>query len=151
MRREKSAGIVIFRRDGLPRFLLLKYKRLNDERGEHAYWDFPKGHVEAGETETQAALREAEEETGLSDIVLVKGFKETIEYYFRTDDTIRKQVVFFLGETHAENVTISDEHLDFSWQPYGKALAMLGFKNAKQVLTAANEFLARTKTLRDFS
>lgn len=53
----KAAGGVVERPDG---------KRLLMIRNDRA--DLPKGKVEAGETLAQAALRETEEETGLSDI-----------------------------------------------------------------------------------
>ncbi len=53
----KAAGGVVERPDG---------KRLLMIRNDRA--DLPKGKVEAGETLAQAALRETQEETGLSDI-----------------------------------------------------------------------------------
>ncbi len=39
-------------------------------RGGHG-WTFPKGHVEEGETDEQAARREIEEETGLTGLELI--------------------------------------------------------------------------------
>ena len=56
---ERSAGLLLFNdTPGLPRrFLLLDY-------GKH--WDYPKGHVEAGEDDVTAAHRELHEETGIS-------------------------------------------------------------------------------------
>ncbi len=53
----KAAGGIVERPDG---------KRLLMTRNDRA--DLPKGKVEAGETLAQAALRETQEETGLSDI-----------------------------------------------------------------------------------
>lgn len=55
---QKSCGVVPFRRAGVePEFLLLF------QRGSGT-WSFPKGHMEAGETEERTALRELFEETG---------------------------------------------------------------------------------------
>ena len=61
----------------------------------YANWDFPKGHVEEGETLTQTAIRETEEETTLShgeDYILTgdsspsttygRGKKQKTAYYF---------------------------------------------------------------------
>ncbi len=76
MKSEKSCGIVVFREE-LPErlYLLLHY--------EEGHWDFPKGHIEAGETEKEAAFREVYEETGIPepDFELMMGFRERIEYY----------------------------------------------------------------------
>lgn len=55
----ESAGFIIVDFSGeTPRALCL----LND----YGQWDFPKGHLEMGETRLDAALRETEEECGLS-------------------------------------------------------------------------------------
>src|SRR5581483_1525955 len=55
-----SAGVVIVRPTPAGwRYLLLRVYRT---------WDFPKGGVEAGETALQAAIREVQEETSLTDL-----------------------------------------------------------------------------------
>ncbi len=54
------AGGVVVRGDGLElRVLLVTAKRQPNQ------WVFPKGHIEAGETVEQAAVREVEEESGV--------------------------------------------------------------------------------------
>lgn len=45
------------------------------------WWDLPKGHVEPGETTAQAALREVEEETGLTDVRLGEPLTTTQHFY----------------------------------------------------------------------
>ncbi|MDZ4384915.1 MAG: NUDIX domain-containing protein, partial [Candidatus Moranbacteria bacterium] len=61
---EKSVGAVVFRKKetGGKEFLLLHYPS--------GHWDFPKGHIESGETEEGTLRREVEEETGLKDLKL---------------------------------------------------------------------------------
>ena len=39
-------------------------------RDRYGQWGLPKGHLEDGESSKQAALREVNEETGLSDLEL---------------------------------------------------------------------------------
>ncbi len=128
---EKSCGVVVFRLDGGKRlYLTLHY--------EEGHWDFPKGHVEAGETEARTALRELEEETGIRDVELVFGFREPLEYFYKRDGmTMHKEVIFFLGRTESPDVRLSDEHVGFEWLPYEEAIRKLTYKNAREVLARA--------------
>jgi bis(5'-nucleosidyl)-tetraphosphatase len=49
-------------------------------------------------------------------------------------------------ETHTAKVELSYEHIGSDWLPYQRSMEKLTFKNAKDVLTKANEFL-KTKGL----
>jgi|SRR5476651_1395645 len=63
--RRRSAGVIVSRGQGPDRkFLILRAWR---------HWDFPKGAVEEGETEIQAAIRETAEETALDNLVFSWG------------------------------------------------------------------------------
>ncbi len=152
MKHEKSAGGIIFREDGGKKyFLLLHYTRINDQRGEHTYWDFPKGHVEESESEMDTLFREIEEETGLKDIKIIEGFREKIKYFFNLKGTlINKEVLFFLCETKSKDVNISSEHIGFAWLEYKEAVERLDFKNSKDILTKAKKFLSHTKKLTEW-
>ncbi len=134
-KKEKSAGAIIFKKEGKSKkFLLLHY--------EEVHWDFPKGHVEKNETELETAKREIEEETGLNELEFLKKFHETISYYYKRGGKIyHKEVVFFLAETGESAIKISKEHVGFEWLEFGKALEKLTFKNAKELLKKANDFL----------
>ena len=70
----RAAGAVVFRRSerGIRLLVLRAYKN----------WDLPKGMVEPGESELDAARREVAEETGLADLDYPFGdeFKETVPY-----------------------------------------------------------------------
>ena len=138
---EKSAGAVIFRKEGKRLlFLLLHYP--SGARRPREYWDFPKGHVEKEEKAEDTVKRETEEETGLKDIEPLEGFKETIKYFFKfKNQNILKFVTFYLAETKTEEVKISGEHIGYKWLPYKKALEQLAFKNAKEILRKANNYL----------
>ena len=142
---EKSAGAVIFRKEGdKPLFLLLHYPGL---RHSKTYWDLPKGHIEKGERIDETAKREAKEETGLPDIEIIPGFKETIKYFFKWGGkNILKFVTYFLAETKTEKVKISSEHMGYQWLPYEEAMEQLTFKNAKAILKKADDYLLKNKT-----
>jgi 8-oxo-dGTP pyrophosphatase MutT (NUDIX family) len=132
---EKSCGVVIFKENGENReFLALHYP------GGH--WDFVKGHVEKGEDEKQTALRELAEETGITDVALIDGFRETMEYTYEWKGQMyHKDVVYFVGKTQTQSIKISHEHQNFKWLPFEKALEQFTFDNAKNILKKAQQFL----------
>ena len=138
MRKQKSAGIVLFRNvSNKNEFLLLNYPQ--------GHWDFVKGKVEEDETPHETALRETKEETGISDIEFIDGFEESVEYDFRfKKEDIHKKVIFFLAKTDEKNIKLSHEHNDYIWLEYNDALKKTTFENAKNVLTKANKFLSST-------
>jgi len=149
MEKEKSAGAIIFRREGGNiYYLLLHY--------ESGHWDFPKGHIENEEEIQETVLREVKEETGLEDIKFIQGFKEEIQYFFRRSygqrtkfqeqsstrlPLIFKKVLFYLTETSKKDIRISPEHLSFKWLLFEEALKKTTYKNAKEILRKAHQFL----------
>jgi 8-oxo-dGTP pyrophosphatase MutT (NUDIX family) len=137
MAKEVSAGAVIFRVvDDIPKFLLLH------ARGSKLVWGFPKGKIEQGEQPIETARREIKEETGLIDLDFKEGFAETIHYFFKQkEETISKDVHFFLVETRTDKVTLSKEHIGYIWLSYETALKKLSFKNSQDVLKKANAYL----------
>ena len=139
MRKQKSAGIVLFRNiSNENEFLLLNYPQ--------GHWDFIKGKIEQNETPHETAIRETKEETGITNIEFVDGFEESVEYDFRfKKEDIHKKVIFFLAKTNEKNIKLSHEHSDYLWLEYNDALKKTTFENAKNVLTKANEFLSSTR------
>lgn len=139
---ERSAGAVVFRREGALIFYLLLHYELG-------HWDLPKGHIEKGEKTEGAARREVLEETGITDLEFISGFKKTIEYRYAWPPKAKEQefrmkfVAFFLGETRQSSIVISDEHIGFVWLPYDGALDKLTYKTAKDVLMAGDSFLKK--------
>ena len=132
---ETSAGIVLFRQEnGTNKFLLLHYPS--------GHWDFVKGKMEPGESTRETAVREAKEETGISDISFLKDFEEWIEYDFQfRGELVHKKVVFFLAETKTRQIKISSEHLGFTWVDYDAAVEKTTFDNARKVLARARILL----------
>jgi 8-oxo-dGTP pyrophosphatase MutT (NUDIX family) len=148
MKTEISAGAVIYRKEnGQNLFLLLRYPAVCHRSGRD-YWDYVKGHIESGESERETIMREAAEETGLSDLKLAEGFLQKMEYFFTFEgQKIFKIVNFRLAETFSQDIVLSDEHNDFAWLPFDEAYKALSFDNAKKVLAAANEFLHKSGQL----
>ena len=143
MKQERSAGAIVFIKEKEPIYLLLQY--------EAKHWDFPKGNIEKGEKDIETVKREIEEETGITDIEIVKDFKEKIQYYFKfKGELINKTVVFYLAKTKTNEVKLSFEHIGSIWLTYKEAMEKLTFKNAKEILKKADDFLETHKTLDDF-
>jgi 8-oxo-dGTP pyrophosphatase MutT (NUDIX family) len=141
--REKSCGAVVFiKKDSSTKYLILNYSA--------GHWDFVKGNVEPGETEKETVLRELQEETGITDAAFVDGFKETIAYFYRRQGlTVHKEVVFFIMESHTEKVVLSFEHVGYLWLDYQSTMEKLNFKNAKDVLQKAHDFLKKKGTVKN--
>ena len=132
---EKSAGAIVFRKEKE----VLYYLLLHSELG---HWGFPKGNIEKGESLTGTIKREVKEETGIKDIEFISNFKETIKYFYKREGkNIFKTVVFFLTETKTKDIKISWEHVGFEWLSYNKAFKKITFKNSKQILKKANDYL----------
>ena len=133
---EISAGAVIFRKNSRLQFLLLHYPS--------GHWDFVKGKIEVNENPNQTTIRETKEETGITDLDFVNGFEESVEYEFQYDgELIHKKVIFFLAKTNAVEIKISYEHLDFVWLEFKEALEKITYRNARSVLSKANQLLER--------
>ena len=116
----RAAGAVVFRRsDRGNRLLQLRaYKN----------WDFPKGLVEPGESELDAAKREVREETGLGGLDYPFGdeFKETLPY------AGNKIARYYLAETDAEKIDLPvapelgrPEHHEYRWVSFDEAEELL--------------------------
>jgi len=142
--REKSVGAVIFRRANVGGkqkilYLILHY-HIHDN-----YWEFPRGGMEKDENETQTALREIREETGLkeTDLKFVGGFRAAMHYFYTLEGTRRsKDAVYFLAESKTDVIKLSAEHIEFKWLDYDEALKMFKFENARDMLKSAHDFLA---------
>ena len=147
---EKSVGAVLFREhEGAGKeFLLLHYPS--------GHWDFPKGHVEKGESEEETLRREVEEETGIRDLEMIKGFRKSVFYFYQAKGQERekrlasgralnvlKKVVFHLAKTGQEEVKVSSEHVDHAWLSEEEALERITFADPKKVFKKALERLAR--------
>lgn len=108
--RTLSAGVVVVRFEaGDWRCLLLR---------AYQYWDSPKGQVEPGETPLQGALREVQEETGITDLDFVFG-----DDYVETGPYAQGKIArYYLARTATREVVLGvnpelgrPEHQDYRW------------------------------------
>jgi 8-oxo-dGTP pyrophosphatase MutT (NUDIX family) len=130
------------KQQGTTEFLLMKHPNR---------WDLPKGHCEAGESFEETALRETEEETGISRhaIELDHRFQFALTYpvtYKKTGDQVfEKQVHYFLGYLQAKPPLALTEHESaewFRWNPPHQIQA----QTIDPLLAAVAAYLSTSKT-----
>lgn len=131
MKSEKSCGAVVFRqKDYKDQVLLIKHVN-----GGH--WAFPKGHVENNETESETALREIKEETGM-DVTLYTEYRKVVTYSPKFDVT--KDVVYFVAMAdNSEPVRQEEEISRIKWVDMKDAIDFVSYDNDKKVLLGAIE------------
>ena len=112
-----------------------------DRRGR-LMWSLPKGHVELGETREQAAIREVEEETGISGRILAP--LGAIDFWFVADGRrIHKTVHHFLMERTGGELCADDaEVVEVQWVPLTEVSAKLAYADERRLMEAVPELLA---------
>ena len=142
MDKEFSAGAVIFKRKGPEILFLVIYSARN------RIWGFPKGHLEHGETEEEAALREIKEETGLDNLQFIEGFTEKAAYETISKrppfkgERIEKYVTYFLCEIMDQDVIVDGKEIaDYKFLSIDEAEKLIRFRNLQNILRRAYDFL----------
>jgi len=112
-----------------------------DRRGR-LLWSLPKGHLEAGESAEQAAVREVAEETGIDGVVLAE--LGTIDYWFVTEDRrIHKTVHHFLMRAVGGELSDADvEVTEVAWVPLTDLQTRLAYADERRLARRAGELLA---------
>ena len=116
MKKEKSCGCIIVNEGKV----LLVYERRRN------FWGFPKGHVEANETEIETATREISEEVGL-EVEIDSTKRYTLNYVI--NGSIDKTIVLFLARPKTLKIQKQYEEISSAkWFTISDALSTLTFK-----------------------
>jgi 8-oxo-dGTP pyrophosphatase MutT (NUDIX family) len=137
--RVRSAGGVLARRelDGSVSVLLGRRRGL---------WRLPKGKLEPGETDEQAAVRELAEETGRRARVL--GYLGENIFRFREQgQRIEKTAVHFLLADEGPARDPDGEFEELAWHPIARARRLLRYPGERHSVVAAIELLAEDPSL----
>lgn len=133
MKYEKSCGAVVYKERQGRRLYLIEHT----PSGKSV---LPKGHVEAGESEEETALREIREETNL-EVELDTSFREIAVYSPKPG--VEKTVVYFLAQPITEDIRCQPgEVVSAEWLPYEKAEPMISYPQVRRVLREAEKRLA---------
>jgi len=103
----------------------------------------PKGHLDAGETPLQAAIREVREEAGVS-VEHLADLGEVRYWYTRGGRRISKGVEFFLfGYLSGEIADHDEEVEEVRWVPLPEAQRSLSYAGEREMVGRAIALLAR--------
>ncbi len=141
---DRSAGGVIFR----------PYQKVDEERTRYyvaliarshtGWWDLPKGHLEDGETDAEAAVREVAEETGLYGEIVVE-LGESRYMNETRHGALRKVVRWYLMRDTAPDiqppVPQPGETQDAIWCDLDDAIPLVYFDNTRAILLKARRYL----------
>lgn len=141
IRREISAGGVVARQEKEKWFVAI----LKTEHKRGPVWILPKGHVEPheGETVSDAAKREVQEEAGITDLSIKEQLGVT-RYSFQAETAlVKKTVHYFLMITNQRRLTPQAEEglLAAVWQPIDTAISMLAYDTDQQIVERARQRL----------
>jgi 8-oxo-dGTP pyrophosphatase MutT (NUDIX family) len=107
------------------RVLLLFDKRAGEFR-------LPKGHVDPGESDEEAAVREVQEETGLADVAIVSDLGEqTVEFDGPTSHVKRVEHFYLMRKTGDAAFPRPEKDVarfDVQWLPVDEAQRQLAFE-----------------------
>src|SRR5918993_4170234 len=113
-----------------------------DRRGR-LLWSLPKGHIEAGETAEQAAVREVAEETGI--VGRIVGRLGTIDFWFMADGRRGHQTVPPYPLV-AQGGGVSDEDVEVAavaWVPLEEIAHRLAYEDERALVARAPALLDR--------
>lgn len=123
-----SSGAIILREiDGTLKIALAHRSRALN------LWVLPKGHVEAGESLEQAALREIYEETGLASVQLLKHLGTIARESTKSDGyTELKTIHFYLAyalNTGSSHAPTDERFIEVGWFAPEEALQLLPYES----------------------
>ena len=134
-----AGGFVISKTDGSLVALMARFNR-----GGKLEWCIPKGHLEANETNEQAALREVFEETGLQ-AKIIEYLGEVSYQFIQGGKIVNKTVhVYLMEQTGGELSFDKDPHKEASeleWVQVSKLLTRLSHSNERRIAKMAVELI----------
>jgi len=126
-----AAGGVVVDGSGQQVLVLVRAKRPGpDGRPEIR---LPKGHIEAGEERSRAALREVREESGLSNLVILKDLgRQLVSFTWEGVRYLRDESCFLMGAQSDTEHNRPEPQFERRWMPWAEAATQLTFEAEKE-------------------
>lgn len=110
----------------------------------------PKGHIEAGESPRDAALREVHEESGLSNLTVVSDLgKQQVSFSFEGRRYLRDECYFLMTVPASAKHAHPEAQFKRLWLAWNDALTRLTFEAEQEWIRRA--WIARNRQLQDIS
>lgn len=109
-------------------------------------WTFPKGKQQAPESLVEAAIREIQEETGLTNLRYIAPIGSTMFRFRQEGVLIRKTVHFFLFEAPPdaqERMTGQEEMWEAAWIPLERVFDVSSYRNLDRLLAKALRMISQ--------
>jgi 8-oxo-dGTP pyrophosphatase MutT (NUDIX family) len=97
-------------------------------------WQPITGHIEKGEKPLEAAKREVKEETGIDNISRIVDPEVSYEFTSDNKKNYKEYLFGFEVPQTIEEITISDEHVNYSWLNAETSRQMIHWQNNKEGL-----------------
>lgn len=124
----------------MKRFIMQITRKAGSLRNETTmHWKFPKGHLDEGESLTQAALREVGEETGIRAKIISKIGVSKYTYPLRGKKRFKIVTYFLMEEIGGQLHPQAGEIEEVRWVSPEEALKILSFSADKKLLEKALE------------
>lgn len=123
-----AGGIVVCTSKG--QWFVLILKDMNDT------WTFPKGLIEKGEKPDDAAMREIQEEVGITGLKLLAPLIP-IQYVYQRGGTIKKTVHYFIFQSKSRRkpaVQQEEGIREARWVSLENAMTMIGYRDTNRRL-----------------
>lgn len=124
--------VLVYRLTPSPEYLLLQRPP-----EFNSLWQPITGHVEAGETEEEAARREVSEEIGVTATSIIS-LGEPFSFQTRGNTYVERA---YAAEIRDKPLTLSKEHVNCCWVFYTEARKLLPYQTQRNFLDALEEKL----------
>lgn len=149
---EVSSGGLVFKRTSRG----VAFAMQKDSYGK---WTFAKGHVRKGESYRKAAVREINEELGLSGLKYIKPLGH-IDIWFRDrfvfkGKLVRKYIHYFLFEAPADSKLVPLQDVEkgeviqaAAWVPMEKVWEKSSYEDMRPIVRSALQYFEKSKIVR---
>ena len=137
---EAAGGLVIRNGETEPEILLIHRRK---------EWDLPKGTREIGESRKACAIREVQEEVGITDLILFSEAGTTVHGYrgYRAEDNYFIKRTYWYFMTTSEKVfspQLEEDIDEIAWVPWSRAQRIVGYPTLRRHI----RYLGRNEDIR---